>query len=185
MCFDRCLKGRAGKCCYGCSTGVGIHLIALLSLGEVALVTYLFFHELGEGIFNMKVMTWLAITLFRVGAYFPTCFADSISKRKCFMWVMVITTLVEICMFTIMNVNLFDGEDTEKVFRLAVTWGLSEGFTVALTEVVTLAHLILFCYFSAIAYESYTMAADDPKMIEAEHNKLAEIEKAAAAERKR
>ena len=41
--------------------------------------------------------------------------------------------------------------------------------TVALTEVVTLAHLILFCYFSAIAYESYTMALDDPHMIEAEH----------------
>ena len=167
MCFDRCLKGRAGKCCFGCSTRLGIHLIALMSLGEVALITYLFFHELGEGLFNLKVFTWLAITVFRVLAYFPTICYDSISKRKWFMWVLVFTTMVEIIMFTIMNVNLFDGDDTEKIFRVAVLWGLGNGITIALTEVVTLVHLVLFCYFCAIAYESYTMALDDPSMIQA------------------
>jgi len=50
--------------------------------------------------------------------------------------------------------------------------------------VLSITHLILFCYYCAIAYEYYQMACDDPAMIEAEHRAQAASEKKAAADRK-
>ena len=43
----------------------------------------------------------------------------------------------------------------------------------------------MFIYFTAISYEHWSNACDDPKMIEAEHKNQATKEKAAAAERVR
>ena len=108
MCFESCLKGRTGKCCFGCTTRVGIHLIAMLTLAEVALIAWIFGGELSSGLFNLKVFMWLTITLSRTFAYFAMC-CDSISKRRVFMYTMVLTTIIEAILFTIMNIGLFDG----------------------------------------------------------------------------
>ena len=125
MCFDKCLKGREGKCCFGCSTRFGISLISIMALAEVGLIGYLFFNQLGDGIFNLKVFTWLFISFMRVLAYFSMCF-DGISKRKCYLWTLIFTTAIEVVMFTILNIGLFDGEHSEVVFKLVATWGMGE-----------------------------------------------------------
>ena len=127
MCFESCLKGRVGKCCFGCSTRLGIHLIAMLTIAEVALISWIFGGELSSGIFNLKVSMWLGIVLCRTFAYLSMC-CDSIRKRKAFMLTLVATTLVEAILFTIMNIGLFDGTAQEKVFNVMAAWGLGTGF---------------------------------------------------------
>ena len=125
MCFDRCLKGRAGKCCFGCSTRLGIHLIGMLALSEFGLIGYLFYNELGEGLFNMMVFTWLFLSGMRAVAYISMC-CDSISKRKCYVVTLFTTTLLELIIFTISNMFLFNGDSNELVLRIVTTWGISE-----------------------------------------------------------
>ena len=125
MCFDKCLKGRAGKCCLGCSTRLGIHLIGILSLIEVGLIGYFFFSEIGDGLFNLKVFTWLFLSAMRTVAYFSMC-CDSISKRKCYVLTLLTTTMLELVMFTILNIHLFDGDSNEVALRLFSTWGMGE-----------------------------------------------------------
>ena len=175
-------KGREGICCFGCSTKLGIHLITMLVAAEICILAYLFKYEIAEGIFNLKVFTWLALSVARLVSYFTMC-CDSISKRLCFFWVLVGTTVLEACMFTIMNVGLFDESSTEVVLKIAESWGMGSGLQIALVEILSLSHLVMFCYFSAIAHEYYTMGRDDPAMIDAEHKRLAAEEKKAAADR--
>ena len=184
MCFENCLKGRTGKCCFGCSTRVGIHLIAALTLAEVFLIAWIFCGELTGGILNLKVIMWLAITLSRTFAYFAMC-CDSISKRKVFMITLIFSTIVELILFTIMNFGLFDGSNTEKVFTVLTAWGLGTWVQILLMEFLSFTHLIMFTYFISIAFEYYTFARDDPSMIDREHEAMAADAKKAAAERKR
>ena len=73
MCFDSCLKGRHGQCFFGCSTKFGIHVTALVTLGEIALISTLFASDLKEGIFNLKIFTWLFIVVVRMLAYLAMC----------------------------------------------------------------------------------------------------------------
>ena len=184
MCFESCLKGRAGICCLGCSTRLGIHLVALLTLAEVGIISWLFKHELGDGIFNLKVFAWLAIVVARALAYFSMC-CDSISRRKLFFYVLLATTMLEVVMFTVLNIGLFDGTSQEMAFRVIAAWGLGSGLQIALIEVLSLVHLCMFAYFCAISFEYYTFARDDPAMIDREHAAAAASEKKAAAERRR
>ena len=180
MCFDKCLRGRVGICGCGCSTRFGVNIIYVISLLEVILFAYLFFSELateGEIVFNLTVLAWLAIGLMRVFAYLSMCF-DTISKRKCFMWTLVATTAIEVAMFVILNVGLIDGDSNEETFPLVASWDtMGSGMQIAFIEVLSMAHLAMFSYFCAIAYEYYCLACDDPKMIEAEHNIQADREK--------
>ena len=176
MCFDSCLKGRYGVCCFGCSTKLGIHLIALLSLLEVGVILYIFIKELLDGIFNLKSCTWLFIVFMRVVAYLSMC-QDGISKRRHFMWVLVSTTVLEAIMFTIMNFGLLDGTSQMIIFKLVSSWGMGNALQILLLELFSVVHLGMFCYFCSVAYEYYTMAADDPSMIDAEHRRMAEEEK--------
>ena len=132
----------------------------------------------------MKVFTWLAIVVARTLAYLSMC-CDSISKRAAFLWTLVATTVAEAAMFTVMNLSLFDGSNTEVVLRLAADWGMGSGMQIFFFEALSVVHLALFVYFCTIAFEYYTMARDDPAMIDAEHAQQAAKEKKAAAERKR
>ena len=125
MCFDSCLKGRAGVSFFGCSTKFGINIVSLLSLIEVGIIGYLFINELGDGEFSLKVFTWLGLCFFRLIAFLSMC-CDSISKRKYFMWTLLFTTALEIAMFTILNVSLFDGDSSEVAFTLIEAWGMGE-----------------------------------------------------------
>ena len=177
MCFDNCLKGRHGVCFFGCSTKFGIHLIALLSLIEVGLILYIFIKELLDGIFNLKTGTWLFIVVVRVMTYLSLC-CDGIRKRRFFMQVLVATTVLEAIMFTIMNFGLLDGTSQEIIFKIVSGWGMGNAVQILLLELLSVTHLALFSYFCSIAYEYYTMAADDPEMIDAEHRQMAEEEKA-------
>ena len=184
MCFDSCLRGRRGQCCFGCSTKLGIHLTAGLTLAEIILISSIFGSEIKDGLFNLKVFTWLFIVILRFLSYLSMC-CDGIRKRKAFMWTMVVTTLVELVMFTILNIGLFDGSNEEKIFKIISIWGLGEEMQIALIEVLSIVHLGLFIYLCAVAYEYYCMACDDPAMIQREHDQQAEQEKTAAADRKR
>ena len=168
MCFGSCLRGRDNEVFCGCSTRTGINLIYLLAMVELIITGYLFLTEIKDGIFNLKVFMWVNISFFRIIAYFSMCF-DSISKRSCFMWVLIATTVVEIAMFTILNVGLFDGDATETAFKLIESWGMGDAVQVAFIEICSILHLLLSFYFCAIAYEWYCIACDDPKMIEQEH----------------
>ena len=161
MCFDSCLRGRQGQCCFGCSTRLGINLTAVLTLLETTLIGYIFLNEMSDGIFNLKVFSWLFLVVFRLIAYFVMC-CDSISNRKFFMYSLVGTTFLEGIMFTILNIGLFDGTDEEIAFRALKAWGLTEWVQIFFVEVFSLIHLILFCYLCAVAYEYYAMARDDP-----------------------
>ena len=184
MCMDSCLKGRQGICCFGCSTRLGINLIGMLSLAEVALIGYLFFNELSSGEFNLKVCAWFLMVTVRSLAYLAD-FCDSISRRRKFMYTLIVTTILEIVMFTILNVSLFTDSGKEVAFRIFAAWGMGQALQIAAIEILSIVHILMFAYFSAIAYEFYCMACDDPKMIDAEHKAQASKEKAAAAERKR
>ena len=184
MCFESCLKGRTGICCFGCSTSLGMHLIALLTFAEVALIGSIFCSELASGIFNLKVFTWLAISLFRTLSYFAMC-CDSIARRKMHMWVVLVTTMIEAALFTIMNMGLFDGSNTEKAFMVLEAWGLGTSMQIIVIEVVSFIHLCMFVYFCAVTFEYYTFARDDPTMIDREHKNQAAADKASAAARKR
>mgnify|MGYP001162933185 CR=1 FL=1 len=115
MCFDSCLRGRHGICCFGCSTKLGIHLSALLIVGEIILIASLFADEMKSGILNLKMFTWLFIVSLRFISYLSMCF-DGIKKRKAFLWTMILTTAVEAAMFTVLNIGLLDGTDQEKIF---------------------------------------------------------------------
>ena len=128
---------------------------------EVGLIGYIFFDELAGGIFNFKTFTWLFIVFVRVMMYLSMC-CDGIAKRRRFMWALIFTTIVEAVMFTIMNYNLLDGTSQELIFRVAANWGWSSAVKIFVIELVTVIHLAMFTYFSAIAYEYYSMAADDP-----------------------
>ena len=165
MCLESCLKGRAGKCCFGCSTRLGIHLIALLTVAEVMLIAWIFFGELGDGIFNLKVGMWLAIVLSRTLAYFAMC-CDNISKRQAFMVTLAATTMIEAILFTIMNIGLFDGTSQEKVFIVLKAWGLGTWVQIFVIELLSVIHLAMFVYFCAVSFEYYTFARDDPAMID-------------------
>lgn len=184
MCLENCLKGRNGKCCFGCSTRLGIHLIALFTLAEVFIIGWIFFGEVGDGIFNLKVFTWLMIVVSRTFTYLATC-CDSISKRWAFFVMMILTTIVELVLFTLMNIWIFSGTIEDSLFSVLAAWGWSSWVQIFATEVVTGVHLCLFIYFCAVVFEYYTFARDDPKMIDAEHAFQASAEKKAAAERKR
>lgn len=168
MCFESCLKGRTGICCFGCSTRVGIHLIALLNIAELVFIGALFGTEISNGLFNLKIFAWLVISLLRVLTYFAMC-CDSISKRKTHMWGMLLTTLLEATLFTIMNIGIFSKSETEVAFSVLETWGLGNTMQIIVIEVVSFIHLILFTYFTAVCFEYYTFARDDPKMIDMEH----------------
>ena len=63
--------------------------------------------------------------------------------------------------------------------------GMSRGWAIFCMETVSILHLCLFWYFCAIAQEHYYTAADDPKMIDIEHKRQAEIDKKAAEQRKK
>ena len=184
MCFDSCLRGRHGICCFGCSTKLGIHLTALLTLFEFFLIASLFASDLKDGIFNLKIFTWLFLVILRQMAYLSMC-CDGIRKRKVFLYTMIFTTCLEAAMFVILNIGLFDGTNDEKIFRVIEAWGLGTWVQILLIEVLSAIHLGLFIYLCAISYEYYCMACDDPGMIQAEHDRLASEEKAAAGERKR
>ena len=108
MCLDSCLKGRQGKCGFGCSTLLGIRLITFLSLTEMGLIGYIFFEQLSGGVLNFKVCTWLFLVLVRVVMYLSMC-SDGISKRRNFMWALIGTTILEVVLFIIVNVELIDG----------------------------------------------------------------------------
>ena len=159
-------------------------MIALLTLAEIGIVSWLFKSEMSVGVFNVKVFVWLLISVMRTLAYLAMCF-DSISRRRLFMYTLIITTFVEVVLFVMMNIDLFNTTATEKVLSVVMSWGLGTAVATVLIEVVTLIHLIMFVYFCAVAFEYYTYARDDPNMIDAEHAALAAAEKKAAAERKR
>ena len=161
MCLDSCLKGRHGFCCFGCSTKLGIHLIALLCLIELLLIACIFIKELSDGVFNLKVCTWLLIVVMRVLSYLSMC-CDGISKRRGFMWVLVVTTILEAIMFTVMNVGLFNGTSQEAYFKLVASWGMGSTMQIFLFEIFSVVHLTMFSYFCAVAYEYYRIAADNP-----------------------
>ena len=185
MCFDKCLKGRENICCCGCSTRLGINLIAILTLAETGLVTYLFAGQLSDGIFNLKVFSWLFISLFRTCAYFQMCF-DTISKRRCYLWSLIGTTIIELAMFTIMNVKLFDKSNEDLLFEATLAaWGLSSSMQIAIIEILSIIHLIMFIYFCSVSYEWWSVSRDDPAMIDAEHKAQAAADKKAAADRKK
>ena len=184
MCLDSCLKGREGKCCFNCSTRMGIHLIAILTLAEMAVVSWIFKSEMNHGLFNIKVFTWLFITVVRSFTYFAMCL-DSISKRKAFMYTLMVTTLIELSMFVIMNFGLLDESKESIAFSAVASWGLGTAMQVLFVEALSLVHIVMFCYFCAIAYEYYAYARDDPAMIDAEHNRQATQEKKAALDRKK
>lgn len=155
MCMDSCLKGRPNICCFGCSTRLGINLIGLLSFAEMGLIGYLFFNELGEGIFDFKLCIWLFIVTVRSLAYINTC-CDTISKRRQFMWALIVTTIFEAIMFTVLNVSLFDGSTSEEViFDILVGWGMAKGVQIFLVEAISILHLGMFAYFISIVYEWY------------------------------
>ena len=62
---------------------------------------------------------------------------------------------------------------------------LAVPFQILIVEFIALSHLVIFLYFSAVAYEHYQISRDNPGMIDAEHKRLANKEKLAAAERKK
>ena len=99
------------------------------------------------------------------------------------MWVLVATTITEICMFTVLQTKLFDGDHNELVFNHMEN--LSTGVKIFIIDFVAAFNMIIFIYFSAVAYEYYSIACDDPKMIDAEHKRRANLEKQAAADRKK
>ena len=179
-----CFRERPGICCFGCSTSFGIHLIALLTLAEVALISYIFGKELKTGVFSLKIFTWLSIVVFRTLAYLQMC-CDSINKRWIFLWSLVGTTAIEALLFVLLNVGLFDGTDTEVLLKFVAAWGMGTWVQIFFIELLSIVHLGLFCYFSYVAHEYYTMARDDPVMIDKEHREQAEAEKKTAIERKK
>ena len=96
---------------------------------------------------------------------------------------MVGTTIIEMALFGVLNVHLFDGNPDELLFdHLA---GLAIGIQIFLIEFVALTHMFIFLYFCAVSYEHYSISCDDPAMIDAEHKKRAHKDKCAAAERKK
>ena len=62
----------------------------------------------------------------RLLSYVSTC-CDSISKRRQFMYALMVTTILEIVMFTVMNVSLFDGTTETVIFDILLDWGLGRG----------------------------------------------------------
>ena len=107
--------------------------------------------------------------MFRSVAYFQMCF-DTISKRKCYLWSLLTTTVIEACVFTVMNVHLFNKSDDEIVFQAALeAMGLGNGMQIAIIEVLSFVHLAMFIYFCSVSYEWWSVANDDPAMIDAEH----------------
>ena len=182
MCFDSCLKGRHGKSFFGCTTKFGIHMVGLISLAEIVLISLILTSELKEGIVNLKVIIWLAMVVWRMLAYLTMC-CDGIKQRKAFMWSMTLTTLLEVIMFTVTNIMLFDEDATSMVIKIAEFWAMATWVKVLILEVVTLLHLALMTYMTVLAYEHYCMACDIPAMIEAEHARLAADDKSAAADR--
>ena len=159
-------------------------MTALLTLGEVALIGSMFISEIKDGILNLKVLTWLFLVTLRTVAYLSMC-CDGIKKRRAFLYTMLFTTGLEVAMFVVLNIGLLDGTDQEKIFEIVAAWGLGTGMQIFIVEVLSAIHLGLFIYLCAIAYEYYCMACDDPEMIQSEHNRQADEEKKAAAERKR
>ena len=81
------------------------------------------------------------------------------------------TTALELIMFVVLNVGIFDGTDDEKVFKIAEFWAMGSWVKILIIEALTLVHLCLMSYMSVLAYEHYCMACDDSSMIEAEHNR--------------
>ena len=61
MCFGKCIRGREGQCCIGCSTRLGINLIGLICLFEVGLMGYL----LAQGL-NLQTIAWFENGMFPV-----------------------------------------------------------------------------------------------------------------------
>ena len=99
------------------------------------------------------------------------------------MWVLIVTTITEICMFSVLQTKLFDGDHNELVFNHLVN--MSTGVRIFMIEFAAAFNMLIFIYFSAVAYEYYSIACDDPAMIDAEHKRRANIEKQAAADRKK
>ena len=149
MCFGKCIRGREGQCCFGCSTRLGINLIGLICLFEVGLMGYL----LAQGT-NLQTIAWFAISFFRVLAYFAMC-CDGISKRRWFMVTMILTTILEAVILTIFNVSIFGENRPEVIFQAANDLGWSTQAQIAIVEVASIANLALFGYFCAISYEYY------------------------------
>ena len=134
MCFkrcDKCLKGRENKCCGCVSTKCGIHLISLLTMAELTFICYIFSNDLVDnGVFSIKLFSWLAITMFRTLIYISMFCCDSISKRRLYMWTLFTTTCAEIVMFTILQVGLFNETSTEDeaLFHLIEETDMSTGW---------------------------------------------------------
>ena len=128
---------------------------------EVGLIGYIFFDELADGILNFKTFTWLFLVFVRLMMYMSMC-CDGISKRRRFMWALIGTTILEAVMFTILNYGLIDGTSQELIFRVIANWGWSSAVQIFVIELVSVIHLAMFTYFCAVAYEFYSMAADDP-----------------------
>ena len=149
-------------------------MIALISGAELAFITYAFSEEMVNENFNMSVLTWMMICFLRVCGWLYMC-CDGIYKRRLFMWILIITTILEVVMFTILQMTLFDGNPDELIFSHMA--GLSVGIQVIIIETLALLHLLLFSYFSAVAYEYYALSCDDPGMIDAEHKRRATKDK--------
>lgn len=192
MCFDS-LKGRKNTCCFGCSTGAGLHLSSIVMIGELCLMVYFLTSMAVDGDFSWTILAFLAITLLRYLTYLPlfwSCCYDGIFARRRFLYTIVFSVLAEMILFVLMNFSLIGGQESfcenhALTAFLVEDFGWSCQAAIAVIETATCLNWLFFGYMISVAYEHYRFAADDPKMIEYEYKRRAQEEIAIAKDRQK
>ena len=192
MCLDS-LKGRQNTCCFGCSTGAGLHLSSIVMIGELCLMVYFLASMAVQGDFSWTVLCFLGITLVRYLFYLPlfwSCCYDGIQARRNFLYTVFFTVIAEMALFVVMNFSLIGGktsfcESHALTNFLVEDFGWSCNSSIAVIETTTCVNWLFFAYMISVAYEHYRFAADDPKMIQAEYKRRADMEIAEAKDRQK
>merc|ERR1712210_219341 len=90
----KAIRGREGRCCFGCSVFLGFHLIVLFCLVELAFCIYLFNYGKRNDMRDWTKIFWFVIESVRIAVYLWCCI-DRIHKRKTFFYTMLLTTIAE------------------------------------------------------------------------------------------
>ena len=98
MCLGKHIRGREGKCCCGCSTGLGIFFIGLTVVAQECFFAYDFSNMYKTDGWNFGAFVWFFVGLARVFFWLYMC-CDSIRTRKYFLWCMIITFLIQVAVF--------------------------------------------------------------------------------------
>ena len=141
-----------------------------------------------KGEWNFGVFAWMFVGAARVFFWLWMC-CDSIYKRKYFLWMMIITFLIQCALFVFICGELFTGTDNycskKHILELMIdNWDINCGWAITVLMLTSIFNIAAFAYFTAIAYEHMHMGSKNKKLLEKEAHRK-EVMKGAADAQKR